>query len=133
MTGTLCRCGAELRALTDEAHAEGCPNRPSVRASASLPSTTPPPPKVRDLLAFVDREGLDLLVHAPRSLLQREWTVCAWDNDEPRLSAIGTSGTFELALDEALSQFSAVATLHAQEPGPPSTMPPPLPLVGGGG
>lgn len=132
MTGRLCVCGAELGALTDEAHAEGCPNRPSVRVSRAMAPTTPPPPKVHDLLEFVDREGLDLLVHAPRSMAQGEWTVCAWDNEEPRISAIGTSRTFALALGEALTQFSAVATLDAGKSGPPSTMPPPLPIVGGG-
>lgn len=131
MTGTLCSCGAELGALTDEAHAEGCPNRPSVRVSRPLPPTTPPPPRVIDLLDFVDREGLDLLVHAPRSAAQAEWTVCAWDNEEPRLSAIGTQRTFALALGQAIDNFSRVADNDARDLGPSSTMPPPL--VGGGG
>ncbi len=185
MKGELCDCGAELDALTDEAHAEDCPNRPSVRQSSALQTeaieilelvrvggpvptdrarrfardvlTMEPVSRsalavldevtgsrvvdlaagvvgvrggahggllTRDLLELVDREGLDLLVHAPRSKSQPDWAVCVWDYDDPRLSAIGTGPAFVLALSQSLGNFETIATADANTP---STMPPPLP------
>lgn len=134
-----CSCGADADSLTDEAHAEDCPHRPSIRTALGL---SPSPPvalgmTTAELLAFVEREGLDLLVHAPRSHgPAAEWTVAAWDYEEPRLSGLGAGQTFLVALVAALQAFERAATLAGMTEAPTaergSTRPPPLPVVGDG-
>jgi hypothetical protein len=139
-----CNCGADADALTDEAHAEGCPNRPSMRTALGL---SPSPPialgmTTAELIAFIEREGLDVLVHAPRDSLlaaPSDWTVAAWDYSEPRLHGLGTGQSFLVALVGALQSFERSAIIGAHDDTEPhsaqqhgSTHPPPLPIVGGG-
>jgi hypothetical protein len=131
MSGRLCGCGADADALTDEAHGLGCPDRPSVRAKGPFEPVQPLSASMgeAELLRFVDREGLDVLVHSPRSRLVVEWTVAAYDYDEPRLAGIGTASTFVVALFEALSAFERCVTATAQADAErSSTRPPPVPM-----